>query len=187
MATDTLVPNGDDGGWPTGAFGDIDETIASADGAIMSTTVDDDVVLLDLTSTVVADADTVTNVDIVTRAREGAGSAGNNRIGVVLVIGGVEQGAEQQTANMTTSFANVTHNVAAWNSDWTAAQLNGAQVRMWARQTGKAESATWEVDTVDVVITYTPSSTGRIMSSIVGAGGLVGSGGIAGSGGGLAG
>jgi hypothetical protein len=155
MASDKLLPNGDDSGWPTGTFADIDEGIASADGSVMSTTVDDDVLLLDLTATAVADADTVTQVDIVVRAREGAGSAGNNRVGAILVIGGVEQGTEQSSANMTTTFANYTFNVAGWNSDWTQAQLNGAQVRIWARQVGKAESATWEVDAVDVDITYT--------------------------------
>ena len=38
MAEETLVPNADDSGWPTGAFSDINEDFGSPDAAIMRTT-----------------------------------------------------------------------------------------------------------------------------------------------------
>ncbi len=161
MATDTRTPTADDNGWPTGDIVDIDEGVASADGNVMSTTVDDDTLILSSFTPTggVADGDTVTQVDIVVRCREGAGSAGSNRIGAALYINSTLQ-SESQTGNMSTAFSDETLNHASWNSDWTEAQLNALQVYIYARQVGKAESATWEVDAVDVVITYTPSGPG---------------------------
>ncbi len=39
MTIETLFPNGDDAGWPSGGFADIDESIAAADGLIYTTTI----------------------------------------------------------------------------------------------------------------------------------------------------
>ena len=47
MAVDTLLPSGDDGGWPTNGWADIDNTIASPSGVALETTVDNDVVIID--------------------------------------------------------------------------------------------------------------------------------------------
>ena len=47
MATELRFPSGDDGGWPTGDFLNIDEGIASADAATLETSIDDDVVVID--------------------------------------------------------------------------------------------------------------------------------------------
>lgn len=166
MATEILNINGWDSGWPTGSVANVDEAIAGADGALISTTTENDTVLLDLTSTVIADADTVNAVDITVRCREGAGSAGNNDIGVEFLIGGSVQGSQRDTAQLTTSFQNLSVSDVAWDSDWTAAQLNGAQVRLDAKQSGMPSSATWEVDCIDVVIDYTPAAGhGRLLSS----------------------
>lgn len=184
MAEDRLFPNGWDSGWPTGAVANIDEGIASADGLNISTNVDDDSVLLDLTATAVVDADTVTAVDIVVRAKYTGG--GDNSIGVEWLVGGSVQGSEQ-SASLTTSYQNLNISDANWDADWTATQLNGSQIRLYARQTGKPTAYSVEVDAIDLVITYTLAPTGRIMSSLVSAGGLAAAGGIAGPGGGLAG
>lgn len=160
MAADKLNINGWDAGWPTGSVANVDEPVGSADGALIAATSENDTVLLDLTSTTVVDGDTVTAVDIVVRIREGAGSAGNNRIGVEFLIGGVVQGSRQNSANMSTTFANVSFSDANWDVDWTQAQLDGAQVRLTAVQQGKNESAVWEVDCLDVDIVFTLAPVG---------------------------
>lgn len=151
MSTDKLLPNGDDGGWPTGSYLNIDEGIASADGSVLSTNVDDDTVVIDLTSTVVADSDVVTALDIVVRVNYTGG--GTNSLGVELLVGGSVIGI-QQTSSITTSFQNLTFSDVNWDADWTQAQLNGAQVRLQAIQSGKPTAYTVQVDALDVDIVY---------------------------------
>ena len=159
MALDTLLPNGDDSGWPTGAFTDIDEGIASADAAVMSTTIDDDVLIVDLTATTITDADTVNSVTVKIHGRS-TGSGGKDTFTVDFQIGGVDQGGPQVTGDLTGSHATYTLTDAAWDSDWTAAQLNGATLKIQATQTGKATAATWEIDAIDVDVDYTPAAAG---------------------------
>ena len=160
MATEKLNITGWDAGWVTGSVANVDEAIADADAALISDGNEGAVVILDVTDSVVEDADTVTAVDVVVRIREGAGSNGNNRIGVELLIGGTPQGARVDSANMTTSFANVSFSSVSWDADWTAAQMDGMQIQLTAVQQGKAESAVWEVDCLDVDIVYTPAPVG---------------------------
>ena len=160
MALDTLLPNGDDSGWPTGAFADIDEGIASADAAVMSTTIDDNVLIVDLTTTTITDADTVNSVTVKVHGRS-TGSGGKDTFTVDFQIGGVDQGGPQVTADLTGSHATYTLTDAAWDSDWTAAQLNGATLKIQATQTGKPTAATWEIDAIDVDVDYTVPPSGH--------------------------
>jgi hypothetical protein len=169
MATDKLNANSTDaatGSW-SNTIANVDEAVGSADGLLMATTSENNNITYGLTATIVEDADTVSAVDIVVRAREASGSAGNNRIGVEFVVGGTVQGARQDTANMTTSFQNFSFSDANWDSDWTQAQLNGAQARCYAIQQGKNEAATWEIDCLDVDIVFTEAPTGGISSTII--------------------
>ena len=48
MATQVNHINGWDSGWPTGSLANIDEAVAGADGFSISTTIDTDVVVLDI-------------------------------------------------------------------------------------------------------------------------------------------
>jgi len=156
MAIETLFPNGDDGGWPTGNAGNIDEGIASADGATLETSIDDDVVIVDLDNTAIVDADTVNSVTVKIRAKD-TGSGGKNSLIVDLLIGGVGQGAVTG-GNMNNAYATYTFNdVTNWDVDWSAAQLNGMQLHITANQVGKGEAADWQIDAIDVDIDYTAS------------------------------
>jgi hypothetical protein len=165
MAVETLLPNSDDLGWPTGTFADIDEGIASADAAVMSTTIDNDVLVVDLGATAIADADTVNTVTIKVHGRS-TGSGGKDSFIIEWLIGGVAQGGAFTTAVLTGSHATYSATDAGWNSDWTQAQLNGAQVQITANQTGKATAATWEIDAIDVDIDYTLATAGSPVGSL---------------------
>jgi len=159
VATEKLNINGDDNGWPTGDFTDVDEAVASADGAVMATTTENDLIIFDLDASVIEDADTVTAVDMVIRGREGAGAAGTNSFRVTLLIGGAGQGAVN-SATLTTSFQNLSLSAAGWDVDWTAAQMDGMQVQVEARQVGMAASGIWEIDCLDVDIVFTEGAGG---------------------------
>ncbi len=169
MAEDRLFPNGDDGGWNTGGFGDIDETLALfsdsdfiADGTPGTPVAEGGVVVLDLTSTIVVDADTVTRIDVIFRARDGNASALNS-ISVDLLIGGVPQGSAV-SQNTDASFTEYTANDTGWNVDRSASDLNGMQIRLTTTQTGMPTDDNWDVSVMDVVITYTPSAAGQLHS-----------------------
>lgn len=185
MTIETLLPNGDDSGWPTGSFLDIDEGIASADGSIMATTTTDDVLDVDLDDSAIADADTVNSVTIKIHGR--TNGAGTDMFMVDLLIGGVPQGVQQTGSNLGGSMATESFNDTGWNIDWTAAQLDGMQVRVTASQTAMPATVGHEIDAIDVDVDYTVAAGGRIMGSLAGQGGLAGSGGLAGQGGGIAG
>ncbi len=185
MAVETLFPNGDDNGWPTGDWTDIDESIASADGAVMSTNTKNDVVIIDLDDSAITDADTVNTVTVKIRARS-TGSGGRDSLGVDVSVGGAGLG-EVDTDGLTGTFATYTLTNSLWDLDHTAAQMDAMQLTITSKQSGMAAAADWEIDAIDVDVDYTASATGRIMSSLAGPGGLAGAGGIAGKGGGLAG
>ncbi len=155
MATETLNINGWDSGWPSGSVAAVDEAVASADGATVSTTIEDDTVIFDLTNTALTDADTITDVSITVRAKKtGTGAASFE---VALLIGGSSQGIDGTAPFLSTSFVNDVYTNTGWNSDWTAAQLNGAQVRVVAINALLVVDS-WVIDCIDVVITYTPSA-----------------------------
>lgn len=188
MATATILPNGltKNTGWATGALADIDEGIAAADGSLLSTSADGEgeQFTVDFASPGLTDADTITQCDVILRHQSG-GASGNSLLDVEFLIGGAAQGVTQSTLNRT-SLTNDTLNDVGWNTDWTQSQIDGVQVRVTAAQAGMPTAEQWDVDTLEILITYTPGASGRIMSSLAHGGGLAGEGGLAGSGGGLA-
>jgi hypothetical protein len=165
MANESLFPNGGSSSGP-GSWGftggsnlwdGIDNGIATpVDGefdSVSGASVEGTVLTLDLTSTTIADADTVTNIDIKIRAD---GVDADDGLDVELVIGGTGQGVVSQAITSTTT--DYTLNTAAWNVDRTAAQLNGAQVTISNTQAGMPTSSTWTVYEVEVDITFTPAA-----------------------------
>ena len=146
---------------PNGAVTDIDEPVASADGNSYGTTTENDTADFGLTNpALISDADTVNSVTITLRAKKG-GTAGNERFQVDLLIGGVVQGSQQTTGNLTTSFANYTGiNDAGWNSDWTLAQLQGMQFRLTAIQAGMGGTQVTDLDCADVDVDFTEAAAG---------------------------
>jgi hypothetical protein len=159
MAIETLPPSagGSFSNW-TGAFSDIDEGTASPDTAdIIAATAKNGTALLNIADSAVGDGDTVTGVDIVLHQQ--TRGAGNDSIEAALVIAGVEQGSNV-SRTLPSSWETFTYNDAGWNSDWSAAQLDGLQVRLYARQSGMPSTVGHEVAALDVVITYTPAAGG---------------------------
>lgn len=188
MTVETLNANGiaSAGSW-SGVIGDIDEPIASADAAVVSTTTDDDPIDLDLVNSAIEDGDTVNSVTIKVHCKRTAGD-GVDQLLVDLLIGGTPQGTQQNTGALTASMATyILVDAVGWDTDWTAAQLDGMQARFTSATSGKPHSPAIQIDCIDVDVDYTEATSGRIMSSLAGAGGLAGPGGIAGQGGGLAG
>jgi len=158
MTIENLFPNGDDNGWPTGDWTDIEESIASADGATMETNIDDDVVVIDLDDSAIVDGDTVNTVTIKIRAKD-TGAGGKNQLDVDIDVGGGGLGSIKG-GNMTNSFATYTFTNAAWDLDHTASQMDAMQLIIRADQTGMAESADWIIDAIDVDIDYTLAGGG---------------------------
>lgn len=165
MAIETLFPNGDDGGWPTGSSADIAEGIASADGSVLTTTIKNDVVDIDLDATAISDTDTVNSVTIKIRGRTNGTAIDFFRVD--LLIGGVVQGSQQIGADLTASFGTQTFaDAAGWDSNWTAAQLNGMQVRVTAGQSGMPADAGHEIDAIDVDVDWTAAAVSAISGSL---------------------
>jgi len=158
MATEKLNANAiqSQGSW-TGVITDVDEAISGADGNSMDTVVDDDPLDLDTTDSSVVDADTVTGITIVIRAKK-VGS-NNDSIQVDLLIGGTGQGTVNG-ANLTTSFANQTYNNAAWDVDRSAADMDGLEVRVQSRTTGMPHSPDIQFDCLDVDVVFTLAGGG---------------------------
>ena len=133
-----LYPNGDDSGWTTGSYADINEgTDSPNDGDMISTAAngEGEVINIDLTDSAITDSDTVTNVTIKVRSKE---SLPIGHVAVDLLIGGVVQGAQQDCGSQV-AFATDILNDTGWNVDWTAAQLAGMQVRLTSVQSGEAK------------------------------------------------
>jgi len=158
MATETLVPNGDDGGWPTGGFADIDEDFGSPDAATMETSIDDDVVVLDLSPSAIVDGDTVTGISIDIRAKD-TGAGGKNQVEIDVDVGGGGLGSVK-SGNLTNTFANYNFVNAAWDLDHSAAEMDAMQLIVKADQTGMGTAADWIIDTLRVIATFTPAAGG---------------------------
>jgi hypothetical protein len=170
MAVDYLYPNGNDGGWDTSNHANCNEGLnpgpgldgdddGPVDGTFIRETTEAIALNLDLSSTAVTDADTVTQVRIFVRATLNSSDPDNNIL-VDWVIGGTAQGTQQETGHLTGSFVTYTTSDVGWNSDWTAAQLNGAQVRLTTEQGGMPAAYECDVSEVEVEVTYTPSGAG---------------------------
>ena len=166
MTIETLLPSGDDDGWPTNAWTDIDNTIAIPSGVALETTVDNDVVLIDLTNSAIVDADTVNSVTVKIRAKDTSVSLKNDLI-VDLFIGGAGQGTITSAALVSTYETRTLVDATNWDIDWTAAQLDGMQLEITANQIGKGEAATWHMDEIEVDIDYTLASTGDPVAGMI--------------------
>lgn len=162
MAEVTILPNGitKNLGWATNGLAEIDEGIAGADGSLMSTDSDGEGenFTLDFASPGLVDGDTITRVDVIVRHQTGGASA-SSIFRAQLLIGGTPQGVDQDTPNRT-SLTNDTLNDTGWNTDWTASQLDGMQALFTAIQGGMPTAEQWDVDAIEIKITYTPASAG---------------------------
>lgn len=139
---------------------DLEEAIASADGDHYGPGPEDDPADFGLTASEVVDSDTVTNVSITVRLQAN-GTAAAIQADIDFLIGGSVQGAAVDTGNLTGSFANYGPlNDAGWNSDWTAAQMDGAEVRITPRHSGMPGTVEVDIDCMDVVVTFTPAGVG---------------------------
>ena len=128
MATEKLNINSWDGAWPVGSLANIDEPIASADGSAISTAIGDrtnTIVGFDNVS-VISNLDIVTRIDITIRL-SGVSAANAN---VWLLINGSRIGTFNSTGSMGTGFTNYSFNQAAYNTDWSVADLNTLQVEI---------------------------------------------------------
>jgi hypothetical protein len=111
--------------------------------------------LFDLSASAVTDGDTVTGITVSIRARSNKASV-NSDTTIELLVGGVVQGSAQRQS-LTSSWASYTGiNDAAWDSDWTAAQMAGMQIQLASIQGGMPTADVWEVSTIDVIVTFTP-------------------------------
>ncbi len=165
MATDTLNIDGvsDKGAW-TGTNGDIFEAIASADGNELANAQNEgDNLICSLSSSVITDADTITNVSIVFRGRRGSNfndgmtiqfAPGGSLAGVPVAHGNLADGTMQNSASL---------NDVGWNSDWSAAQIAGALIEIVPTQAGMPGTVDVGVDCIDVIITFTPAPSAGIV------------------------
>lgn len=174
MAIERLLPNGDDAGWTSGGWADVDEGIASTDddttkvvsGTTATPVAEGSTLNLDFAATALSDSDTITRVAFDIRATTDDVSSGKTDLTVQLIIGGAAQGAAVNL-DLTSGWATFSDvNDIGWNSDWTEAQLNGAQVRLITAQAGMATDDVWEVSTVDMVVTYTAGGGGGSIAPI---------------------
>lgn len=141
-----------DSGWPSGFAGNVDEPSASADGQTVSTTINNDVVVFsldDVTGTIIV-LDDVLSVNMVLRAWHDGTTA---ELLVELLIDGSSVGSTTQA--LSTTAANYQLVVAAWDGDWSIAQLNGMQVRV---TTTTLSGGAAYIDTIDVVVEYAHQS-----------------------------
>jgi hypothetical protein len=164
MTTEYLVPNGDDvsaGDWATGTFANIDNginggtpddntTIGSGDGEGL-------VVNLDLVDSAIVDGDTVNSVTI--RARAYTDGDADDNLLVDLLIGGSPVGTQQETGHLGVGIGNVATytmtDAVGWDTDWTASQLDGMQVRFTTEQGGMPAVLDIFVTEVEVEVDYT--------------------------------
>jgi len=158
MAEETLLPSADSvNNWDAGTFADVNQGVDTPnDGLTMSDiSIEDEIVTFDMDDSALSDGDTITNVTIRTRAQRGSNNG--DSLGIDLLIGGSVQGTQVNRA-LTTSLDDINSNDVGWNTDWTAAQLDGLQVRLTTVQTGMPGNVDITVSEVEVLITYTPDA-----------------------------
>ncbi len=163
MAIETLVPNGDDAGWASGGWDDINEGVPGDDDTTKVTeTAKTQTIIFDLVNSALEDGDTINSVTIDARLRCDLASA-DSVFRFDLLIGGTPQGLTDQVPTSSwATYTGITN--AAWDVDWTAAQLDGMQVSVISRQTGMPTTDLWEITALDIVIDYTPAATGQLHS-----------------------
>ena len=158
MAEETLLPSADSvNNWDAGTFADVNQGVDTPnDGLTMSDiSIEGEIVTFDMDNSALSDGDTITNVTIRTRAQRGSNNG--DSLGIDLLIGGSVQGS-QVNRTLGTSLDDINSNDVGWNTDWTAAQLDGLQVRLTTLQTGMPGTVDITVSEVEVLITYTPDA-----------------------------
>jgi hypothetical protein len=174
MATTYYYPNGNDGGWVVSTNTNCDDGFNPGNGLDNDVTGPNDATfitcddeagdILNLDTGVgsgehaIVDGDTITQVQIKVRATLNASDADSN-LQVDLIIGGTAQGTQQETGHLTGSFVTYTLSTTGWDSDWTAAQIAGMQVRLTSEQGGMPSAYDVDVSEVEVIITYTPDAS----------------------------
>lgn len=160
-----LQPNAWDDGWPFGFITNIDEPIAQADNQTVHTTSRNDVVVFDLDNTsLIDDLDTVLSVTITVRGRTDNITDPLISFDVDLLINGVSRGTGLPQQALSTVFSNQLFSNETWNDDWTAAEINSAQVRVTARRIER-DFSFWYIDAIDVVVEYVKQSPFLIESA----------------------
>ncbi len=174
MALESLFPNGDSSiQWanPGGThWTELDQGRDTPDDTkTVDTSTKANIDIYDLTDSAITDADTVNTVTIKVRVRMDSGSAGDNRINFSFLIGGISQATQTVFLANDGVYVDSDLNVANWNQDWTASELDGAQVAVNSVQgAGMPTSATWRVSEVEVVVDYTPAAGGVKIVSLGG-------------------
>jgi len=167
MATEVLLPNADSvNNWDAGTFADVNQGVDTPNDSLLMTdgSNEGEIVTFDMDDSALADADTITNVTIRTRAERGAND--NDSLGIDLLIGGSVQGS-QVDRTLPATFDDVDSNDVGWNSDWTASQLDGLQVRLTTLQAAMPAVVDITVSEVEVVITYTPAAGDTLQSQVM--------------------
>jgi len=162
---ETLLPNGDDSGWTSGTFEDINNGISTPSGVALLTTVNPDTLILDVTDSEVVDGDTVTNITIDMRARV-TGIGAKDDLIVDLLIGGSPQGTAVTHTSVGTSYSTLSANDSGWNVDRSASEMDGLQVRIATLQRGKGEPATYEIDELEVIVTFTSTPSDTLQAQV---------------------
>lgn len=161
MAVETLNINAvsSKANW-TGTDADIFEAIAAADNTgLNNAAVEEDVLDLDLSDSVVEDGDTVTNISFVLRAQAPTNSS--DGLTVQLLIGGVAQGIPVDFGTIPSTWGNSgLLNDVGWNVDRTAAEMDGAQARIVTTQMGMPGVVDLDFDCLDCIVTFTPAGVG---------------------------
>lgn len=154
-ATSTIVPTADvTNEWDSGTYADIDEGIASAnDSDFITTDTSGNTLRFTLGNPGLTDGDTITDVNMIIRCKDNDSS---NRFTCHIYIGGSSQGSV--TINSNAAITNRTASLAGWDTDWTAAQLDGMEAVVVSDDTG-SEGDYW-LYTLDVEITYTAGAGG---------------------------
>ena len=168
MATEILLPNGYTVSGTSdlsGAVTNIDQGVDTPNDTLTVDTVtpdhgvETDTITFDFTSTTFVDGDTITNVTFRARVGEPGSGTGKDYFGVDLLIGGTAQGTVVDGSYFTTSWVNQSFNDTGWNSDWTASELNGLQIRCTLKQDGMPAAMIFTISEVEVVVTGTKDYT----------------------------
>ena len=142
----------------SGAATDIDEAIGSPDTAYYGAGAEADAADFGFTASEVVDGDTVTNISFNMIYRDD-GSAGTLLVDVDLLIGGTVVGTAVQ---LTVSGSDATYsdiNDTGWNVDRTAAEMDGAELRLTPQQSGMPGTNAGFLETANMVVTFSSGPT----------------------------
>ena len=140
----------------SGAVTDIDEPIGSPDTAYYSGGVEDEAAEFGFTASEVEDGFTVTNITLNMIYRDD-GSAGTVSVQVDLLISGSPVGAGS-SFSVSGSDTEYNVNIAAWNTDFTAAEMDAAELRITPTQSGMPGTQLPFLETANMVVTFTSAT-----------------------------